>query len=564
MSPDHSPRSAEPDATVPVLIVGAGPIGMLLALELARYEVPTLLFDSASSTRRYPKGNTHNSRTMEHYRRLGLVERIRGLGLPPEHPTDVAYFTRILGPELARIPLPSTSSKLASAESADDLAQVIEPIHRANQMYVEEVLAEACANSRFVTVRRGCQVEEVSQDADGVDVKIRDLGNDQFQLVRAGYVIGCDGGRSTVRQSLGISYEGEGAFGTSMYGGPMTSGHLRITGLRDRLRGREFWQGWTINPEIRTDLFPLDGQDEYMIHCALPDPLSSVELGALVGRALGQDHPPVEVLSVNTWTAGRALVATRFMQGRVMLCGDAAHLFTPTGGFGMNTGIDDAANLAWKLAAVIHGWGGAQLLGSYETERLPIAIRNTSAARMLAKSVQAVQIGADIEDPGSAGDAERRRVGAILSGFREEFDSIGVQLGARYERSPIVISESTPPPPDRPDRYDPSARPGGRLPHLRLRDGSSLFDRLGHGYTLVRTDTSADVTQCVKLAAGLRIPLSVVDVEHPQARDFYEASLVLVRPDQHVAWRGERIEDPNGLLAVVTGHHEPVEPASVI
>ncbi len=537
----------------PVVIVGAGPIGMLLSLELARYQVPTLVLDSALSTRRYPKGNTHNSRTMEHYRRLNLVERIRGVGLPPDHPTDVAYFTRILGPEIARIPLPSTASKLAAVRSADDFAQVIEPIHRANQMYVEEVLAEACANSDFVSIRRGWQVDELTQDADGVDLEIRNLADDRPQIVRSEYVVGCDGARSMVRQSLGIPYEGEGAFGTSMYGGPMTSGHLRIPGLRSRLIGREFWQGWTINSEIRTDLFPLDGGDEYMIHCALPDPISSRDLGALIERALGEDSPAIEVLSINTWTAGRALVATRFAEGRVMICGDAAHLFTPTGGFGMNTGIDDAANLAWKLAAVIHGWGGDSLLESYEAERLPIAIRNTSAARLLAKSVQSVEIGADIEDPGPDGDAERRRVGAILSGHKEEFASIGIQLGARYEGSSIVINEGPPAPADPPDRYEATARPGGRLPHLRMRDGSSLFDHLGHGYTLVRTDPSADVSELLDTAAENRLPVTVFDVDHPDARDFYEAALVLVRPDQYVAWRGQRIHNPAELVAVVTG-----------
>jgi hypothetical protein len=273
---------------------------------------------------------------------------------------------------------------------------------------------------------------------------------------------------------------------------------------------------------------------------------------AIVARALGRTLE-IEVISMAPWTAGRALVAERFSDRRVFLCGDAVHLFTPTGGLGMNTGIDDAANLAWKLAAMIQGWGGPALLGSYETERQPVAVRNTTAARQLARNVQSVDVDEAIESPGPDGDAERERVGARLRQFGEEFASIGVQLGARYDGSPIVLSDGTAPPPDSPDVYMPSACPGGRVPHLRLRDGSSLFDRLGLGFTLLRTDPSADVDRLTRLALSQRVPLDIVDIDHTGARDFYEAALVLVRPDQHVAWRGSRITDARQLIDVVTG-----------
>jgi hypothetical protein len=233
------------------------------------------------------------------------------------------------------------------------------------------------------------------------------------------------------------------------------------------------------------------------------------------------------------------------------------HLFTPTGGLGMNTGIDDAANLAWKLAAVLQGWGGPELLASYEAERHPVAVRNTTAARALARSVQSVEVGADIEEPGPAGNAERRRVGALLSQMGEEFASIGVQLGARYDGSPVVLGDGTQAPPDRPDVYEPSATPGGRLPHLRLPDGSSVFDRLGHGFTLLRTDKSPDVDADIdalrRQASATGIPLRVVGVGHDDAAGFYGAPLLLVRPDQHVAWRGARADDPARILATVTG-----------
>ena len=224
----------------------------------------------------------------------------------------------------------------------------------------------------------------------------------------------------------------------------------------------------------------------------------------------------------------------------------------------MNTGIDDAANLAWKIAAMAQGWGGVGLLGSYEIERQPIALRNTRAARQLARNVQSVDVGPDTESPGPGGAAERQRIGRLLSRFGEEFASIGVQLGARYDNSPIILPDGTAPPPDRHDVYEPSACPGGRVPHLWLPDGSSLFDGLGQGFTVLRTEPSADVDGLLSLAASRGMPLDVLDLA-PATRDFYEAELVLVRPDQHVAWRGSRITDPGHLLDVVTGAASPGE-----
>ena len=545
-------RRPEP-RNAPVLIVGAGPVGMVLALDLARWGVPSLLVDAEFTTRRYPKGNTHNARTMEHYRRLGLSEQVRAAGLPPDHPTDVAYFTRITRHELARLPMPSAAAKVAAAREAGVFAQVVEPIHRANQMYVEEILAAACDCSPLVNLCRGWQASGVSQRAEAVHVTLRGVDDGRNVAVRGAFLVGCDGGRSQVRQELDFRYAGEDSLGGSLFGGPMVSAHLRIPHLRDWLTGREFWQGWTVNSEVRTDLISLDGHDEYMTHAALDTPIGAREMKVIVGRALGRDAE-VDVLSMASWTAGRALVADRFGSGRVFLCGDAIHIFTPTGGFGMNTGVDDAANLAWKLAATLQGWGGSALLASYETERRPVALRNTAAARQLALNVHSVEVSAAIEAPGPDGDAERRRIGATLSHFGEEFASIGVQLGARYDGSPVVVADGTAPPPDRSDIYVPTACPGGRVPHAWLRDGSSLFDRLSPGFTVLRTGPAADLVPLQEIAAARRVPLGVVDIDQAGASDFYGAPLVLVRPDQHVAWRGSQIPDPLHLLDVVTGN----------
>jgi hypothetical protein len=244
-----------------------------------------------------------------------------------------------------------------------------------------------------------------------------------------------------------------------------------------------------------------------------------------------------------------------FGGGRVFLCGDSAHLFTPTGGFGMNTGIDDAANLAWKLAASVRGWAGPSLLASYEAERKPVAIRNTSAAHRLARNVGEVPVSRAMEDDTEAGAIARADASTFLSTFGEEFASIGIQLGARYDGSPLIVSDGTSPPNDDPAVYVPTACPGGRTPHLRLGDGQSLFDRLGAGFTLLCFgEVSKDARRLQASARERGVPLTLLPVDAAGARELYERDYALVRPDQHVAWRGDRVpEDADVLLDRVTG-----------
>jgi hypothetical protein len=258
------------------------------------------------------------------------------------------------------------------------------------------------------------------------------------------------------------------------------------------------------------------------------------------------DHKP--------WTAGHALVADSFGEGRVVLCGDSAHLFTPTGGFGLNTGIEDAINLGWKLAALTQGWGGPALLASYEIERRPVAQRNTAASKALARSVGAVPIDEAINEASPAGDAARKVAADFLSTFGEEFASLGVQLGARYDTSPIIAGDGAAPPPDDPAIYVPTSIPGGRTPHLWLDGHRSLYDQLGHGFTLLRFNSNADARALEQTAKTLRMPLTVVDVASEPGRDLYQRDLALVRPDMVVAWRGNKLPDDCAtLVAQVTG-----------
>ena len=544
----------------PVAIVGGGPIGLTLALFLDFHGVRSVLFNADDTTRWHPKGSTESARTMELFRRLGLAESIRTLGLPPDHPTDVAYFTRFAGAELARLRMPSAREAMRRVADAPNTDQVPEPVHRANQMHVERFLFEQAKSRANIALRFGWQVERVTQQADGVQLTAVRAG--ATQNWRAEYLVGCDGGRSPVRRSLGIRFSGEAGLEQQYFGGRMFSTYVRAPELYQKYLGdRAAWQYWAVNPDIRSSLIAVNGRDEFLFRTVArqPDqPPDDATVADAMRRCAGADIA-MEIVAHEPWTAGMALVAERFGDGRIFLAGDAVHLFTPTGGFGMNTGIDDVANLAWKLAAMLQGWGGGALLASYEGERLPIALRNTAAARQLTANIGATDVRPEIEQNSPAGEAARRTAGDMLAQFTEQFASIGVQLGARYDGSPIVC-EDGPAPADDLIRYRPTSIPGGRAPHLWLDPrhirGNSLYDRLGRGFTLLRLGPHPpDAASMLNAAARLRIPCTVVDVVSREARDLYGCDLALIRPDQYVAWRGNRpMADPDRQLARVLGH----------
>jgi len=546
---------------IPVAIVGGGPVGLALALLLDYHGVRSVVFNSQAGTRWHPKGSTQNARTMEHYRRLGVAHSLRRLGLPPEHSGDVAYFTRFNSHELARLRMPSAAEKARAVADSGKLDQFPEPLLRANQMYVEAFLLEEAGRRAGITLRFGCEVIDFTQASDGVSIEAVNLADGCKESWRADYLVGCDGGRSLVRRTLGIRYGGEETLRQAYFGGRMFASYLRAPTLyRDVLKDRACFQHWAVNPDIRTTIIALNGVDEFLFWMRPKDPEAAPE-DEVVRRALaaccGVDVP-VEPIAHAPWTAGVALVAERFADARVLMAGDAVHLFTPTGGFGMNTGIDDAANLAWKLAAVLQGWGGPHLLETYEAERLPIAIRNTGAARALARNIGDVRVPPDLEADTEAGAAARQELGGYLSTFGEEFASIGVQLGARYDGSPIVADDEAPPPDDF-ARYVPSAVPGGRAPHAWLgagRDvGDSLYDRLGTGFTLLRLGSHAPDASALMAAARLMaMPLKQLDIADDDIRALYGRDLVLVRPDQHVAWRGNAVPtDADALLRRLAG-----------
>ena len=549
---------------VSVAIVGGGPVGLMLALFLDRHGVKTTLFNIDETTRMHPKGNTHSSRTVEHYRRLGLSERIRNLGLPLDHPTDVAFFTHYNAWELARLQMPSEAEKRAAVSASSKTEQVIEPILRANQMYVERLLFEHARQRPNITLRFGWEVTSFEDFGSEVRLRAEKTAGGSAEDWTAQYMVGCDGGSGFVRKTLGIHYTGESTLEQAVFGGAMFSSHVRAPEIyRDALGQRRAWTYRVVREGIQFNLISLNGRDEFNVSRKAEDPSkppNDEELVRQIQRGTGFDTP-VDVIGHRAWHAGVALCAERFGAGRIILCGDSTHLFTPSGGFGMNTGVDDAANLSWKLAALVQGWGGSYLLDTYEAERKPIGQRNTIAARELAKPFGAIKQTASLEADTPEGEVARRQAGSYLSTFGEEFASIGVQLGARYDGSSIVVEDGAPPA-DNYIQYVPSAVPGGRAPHVWVDEGrgrgSSLFDRLGVGFTLLRLGPKAAPADSLQAAAKRRgIPLTVIELSDSVSRSMYGRDLAIVRPDQHVGWRGNaEPADAEALWSRLTGANE--------
>jgi 2-polyprenyl-6-methoxyphenol hydroxylase-like FAD-dependent oxidoreductase len=557
----------------PVVIVGGGPVGLVLALFLDFFGIKSTIFNIEPQERWHPKGNGQNARTMEHYRRLGFSDDVRRLGLPGDHPFDQAYFTRLSTHEIYRFPMPTGNERIAMRRQMAVTDQMPEPMFHVNQMFVERFLLQRARTRANIDVRFGWEVDWFTQDENQVRVHARRLGADEEGILAAQYAAACDGGRSFVRKTLGIGYEGDVQKTDAYWAGQFFSIHMRIPDLYPKFVGhRRAWMYWAVNPDPHTRgvIIALNGRDEFMMLVKPEGGRRDVDIKQVadwVKRSIGSDIP-VDVIGYYPWNAGQALVAERYRAGRILIAGDAAHLFTPTGGFGMNTGIDDSSNLAWKLAATIQGWGGPKLLATYETERKPIGYRNTGASRKYASMMHDAKVPADIEVDGPAGEAARRAASEMSYVRKNHFvrpehmDGVGVQLGARYDGSPIIIGDDKPPEDRFPETYDeyfPSGIPGGRLPHLWLDDergqGSSLFDRLGRGFTLLRLDPSLSVASFEEVSSKLGVPLTILDVSLPEARNLYGCALVLVRPDQYIAWRGDRVpDDPAAVLARVTGH----------
>ncbi|WP_321857401.1 FAD-dependent oxidoreductase [Paraburkholderia tropica] len=530
---------------VDVMICGGGPCGLMLANDLGRRGVSVFLADEKESTAFNPQANATQARTMEHFRRLGFSEEIRAQGLPPDFPTDIAYYTRYAEHELARFQLPSAQEARLKARELKGSWSAAELPHRVSQKYVEAELRRQAEQLPGVTVRYAHRVVDFTEDAEGAETTVYARQGGEPFTVRSRYLVGADGPRSFVRERLGFRYTGETGVTRDFMGGRMFAVYLRCPDFYQRIPHAPAWMNVTFNQDRRAFMAAVDGKGEFAFHTQLrphesEDAITDADARALFIAAAGIDLD-VEVLSKGGWTAGHSLVAEHFQRGRVFLGGDAVHLFTPTGGLGYNTAVEDAVNLGWKLAAVLKGQAGARLLDTYELERRPLAVRNTGYARAFADSLGLFTPVAEIEEDSPSGEAARIDAGNYLGQHgRAEFNIPGITFGGRYDGSPVIVADGSTPPADAPNVYTPTACPGGRPPHAWLEDGTSLFDTFGFGWTLlVLGPVANDAAPFIKAMDKAGADLRVVRNADPEILSLYEAPLVLIRPDQIVAWRGD-------------------------
>ncbi|PRX46962.1 2-polyprenyl-6-methoxyphenol hydroxylase-like FAD-dependent oxidoreductase [Prauserella shujinwangii] len=522
---------------VPVVVAGAGPVGAVLALELARHGVRSVVVDKTTGPSRHPKMDYLNGRSMEFLRRLGLATVIRERGVDPRHPFNFVWSRDFQEPPIAVWNYPSAAELTRRIESVNDGSVPVEAHQRVQGSLLEDILRQRMRSVDLVDFREGWELVDLREGDDDVTVELRATGGAGHRSVRAGYLAGCDGANSTVRQRLGVS--------VAQYG-PTTlhrDVYFRSTDPVLRRHGRAFLT-------IAAGGLTLVSRDEDAtwtgtVHLA-DDRVRALDPVDHMRQCLGADFRVDEVLDVVEWE-GRLAVSESYRSGRVFLAGDAAHQFYPTGGHGANTGIGDAVDLGWKLAALVHGWGGPGLPASYERERRPVALFNREmCANLLEVWLRFPRLVAD--------GASREHIAGFLEHETYQMDNLGIHFGYRYSSPLIRRDDEDTPPPWRWNAITASTWPGGRAPSVQLADGTALFDLFDSGLTLV--DFSADGTgaELVKRAERRRIPVKHLAIDDDHVRRCWERDLVLVRPDQHVAWRGDRLpRDCDDLLDAVTG-----------
>jgi 2-polyprenyl-6-methoxyphenol hydroxylase-like FAD-dependent oxidoreductase len=526
-----------------VLIAGGGPVGLALAGDLGWRGISCRMVEKGDGGISQPKMDMVGIRSMEFCRRWGIVPWVEEAGYNRDYPQDCAWVTDLNGYEFGREPFPTPRAEKPPVHSPQKR-------ERCPQNFFDPVLRRFASGFPAVQLSFNTELLEFKDGGHRVEAMLRDTATGKTETVEAQYLVGCDGGASFVRQSLGIEMEGEAVLTYT------TNVIFRCDGLEKLHHMRPAYRYIFIGPEgTWATLVAINGRDQWRFSLVGDDQkrkITEEEARAAIIRAVGKPFD-FEILSMLPWVR-RQLVAKEYGRGRVFIAGDAAHLTSPTGGFGMNTGLLDVNNLSWKLAARVQGWGGDELLATYETEQQPVAQRNVGEAgenlrRMLSPRI--VQPDPAVFDKNSPDvETARREYGQRYTDMmKREWFSIGIHLGYVYEGSPIVVADGTPPPPLEVSTYTPTARPGSRAPHVWLSQGKSTLDLFGRGFVLLRFGPQAPEAKALQDAANTaRVPLEVVAIDNDEAAKLYERRLVLVRPDGQVAWRADALPDDCAAL----------------
>jgi len=541
-----APISSQTQPAPRVLIVGAGPVGLALAIELGHRGVPCLLVERNDRVGYAPRAKTTNVRTREHLRRWGIADTLRAaspFGL--DYPSHVLFVTRLAGREITRF------------ENAFYCAPGRNPLYSEHAQWIpqyslEEVMRSHAQSLPGVEIRFNCELRGFEQNGERVEAQLRDLKRDADLSVETEFLVGADGARSMVRELIGARMQG--SYGLSRNFNII----FRAPGLAAAHRHGPAVMYWQVNAEVPSVIGPMDrGDTWFFMPTRVPEgqKRADLDVAALIGKATGIDLP-YEVLSSDEWVASR-LLGDKYRQGRVFLAGDACHLHPPFGGYGMNMGVGDGVDLGWKLAAVLQGWGGPALLDSYEAERRPVHEWVLDEAVLNHASLGDQFVAEGLDAGGAAGDRARREAGARIQAAKlREFATLGVVLGYRYDDSPVIVADGSRAPAPDFINYVPSSRPGSLAPHAWRHDGSSLYDHFGSGFTLLAHQdvTREELDGASAQAAAAGVPLTVLQAAEPALPSLYPTRFTLIRPDQHVAWRGDAWPTTGAaLLARVAG-----------